>query len=268
MIDAALVAAARDGDKAALDELVARVQKPIYRLALRMLWHPDDARDATQEILIRIVTRLATFRGESAFLTWAYRVAANHLLSVKRHRLEEQRLTFEALAQDLADGLDTEPARRDDPEASALLEELKIGCTLAMLSCLDRPHRLAYILGEILELADAEGAAVLDISPAAFRKRLSRARRSITEFMTAHCGLVKPENACRCHRRLGRATALRRVEPQRLQYVPSLEAASRFPEVLKTIRALEEDRRAAALLRAQDDREIDFTLELRRLLRL
>lgn len=267
MIDGELVALARDGDSAALNELVARIQKPIYRLALRMLWHPEDAKDATQEILVRIVTRLGSFRGESAFLTWAYRVAANHLLSVKRHRLEDARLTFDALAGDLADGLDAQAARRDDPETSALLEELKIGCTLAMLSCLERPHRLAYILGEILELTDAEGARVLEISPAAFRKRLSRARQSITDFMSGHCGLVRPENACRCHRRLGRAMALRRVEPERLQYVPTLESAHRFPEVLKTIRALEESRRAAALFRAQADREVDFTLELRRLLR-
>lgn len=168
------------------------------------------------------MTRLATFRGESAFLTWVYRVAANHLLSVKRHRLEEQKLTFELMARDLADGLDAERARGTDPETSALLEEVKIGCILAMLSCLDRPHRLAYILGEILELTDAEGARVLEISPPAFRKRLSRARQSISDFMNGHCGLVRPENACPCHRRLERAIALRRVDRERLQYVPRL----------------------------------------------
>ena len=263
-----LVTAAREGDPGALNELVARVQKPIYRLALRMLWHPEDAKDATQEILVRIVTRLASFRGDSSFLTWAYRVAANQLLSVKRHRLEAQQLSFEALGCDLAEGLDLEAVRRDDPETSALLEEVRIGCTLAMLSCLDRAHRMAYVLGEILELTDTEGAQVLQISRPAFRKRLSRARESISEFMSGHCGMVRPQNACRCHRRLGRALALRRVEPQRLQYVASLESARRFPEVLETIRSLHEDRRAAALLRAQADREIDFMRELRRLLRV
>ncbi len=266
MIDDKLIALAREGNGNALNELVARVQKPIYRLALRMLWDPEDAKDATQEILVRIVTRLAGFRGESSFLTWAYRVAANHLLSVKRQRLEEQQLSFGALAQDLADGLDAQAVRRDDPQTSALLEEIRVGCTLAMLSCLDRAHRIAYVLGEILELTDAEGAQVLEISPAAFRKRLSRARQSISDFMGRHCGMVRPENACRCHRRLQRAITLRRVQPERLRYVPSLESARRFPEVLKTIRSLDDHRRAAALLRAQADSEVDFTLELRRLL--
>jgi DNA-directed RNA polymerase specialized sigma24 family protein len=65
----ALVASARQGDAIALDELVRRIQDRIYGLALRMLWHPEDARDATQEILIRVITHLGAFRGESALPT-------------------------------------------------------------------------------------------------------------------------------------------------------------------------------------------------------
>ena len=67
-----------------------------------------------------------------------------------------------------------------------------------MLLCLDRPHRIAYILGEIFELDGPEAAEVLDVRPAAFRKRLERARTQIVEFTRAHCGMVRPENRCRC----------------------------------------------------------------------
>src|SRR5262245_66250967 len=88
-----LAARGRDGDREALERLVTAIQGRIYGLALRMLWHPEDARDATQEILVRIVTHLAGFRGESAFATWAYRVAANQLLNFPRSRLAEQRYT-------------------------------------------------------------------------------------------------------------------------------------------------------------------------------
>jgi len=70
---------AQQGDQAALEELIAQIQSKVYGLALRMLWHPEDAQDATQEILLRVVTHLATFRGESSFYTWVYRIAANHL---------------------------------------------------------------------------------------------------------------------------------------------------------------------------------------------
>src|SRR5690349_24472047 len=67
---------AKSGREAALEELVRLVQGRVYRLALRMLWHPEDAKDAAQEILLRVVTRLGSYRGEAAFATWVYRIAA------------------------------------------------------------------------------------------------------------------------------------------------------------------------------------------------
>ena len=247
----ALAAAAREGDRASLERLVSAVQRPLYNLALRMLWHPEDARDATQEILVRIVTRLGTFRGESRFMTWAYRVAANHLLTVRRGRVEAQELTFERFSADLAEGLaETAPGGEEWPaDTAVLLEEVKVGCMHALLACLDRPHRLAYVLGEILELEGPEGARVLGISEAAFRKRLSRARQAIVGFTRAHCGLVDPDNPCRCLRRLPRAQALGRVDPSAPLFARA-ESARAFPGVLERVRRLETLQRTAALYRA------------------
>ena len=71
------------GDKAALNELVTQLQGDLYGLALRMLCNREDAEDATQEILIRIVTRLSQFDFRSKLRTWAYRVAVNYILDVK-----------------------------------------------------------------------------------------------------------------------------------------------------------------------------------------
>ena len=199
----ALVAQARDGSRESLEHLVAQIQRPVYNLALRMLWHPEEARDASQEILVRVVTHLSSFRGESGFLTWVYRIAANYLISAKRGRVERQGLTFERFADDLADGLADLPAEGNEwpADKALLLEEVKVGCMYALLTCLDRPHRLAYILGEILELEGPEAARILKISAPAFRKRLSRAREAIVEFTRRHCGLVNPDNPCRCIRR-------------------------------------------------------------------
>jgi hypothetical protein len=119
-----------------------------------------------------------------------------------------------------------------------------------MLLCLDRDHRLAYVLGEILELDHNEASAALETTPAAYRKRLSRARAEITSFMRARCGLVNPENACRCRRRVNTAISQRRVDLNRLLFASSAEQARQFPQVLIEIRALEEGRRAAALYRS------------------
>jgi RNA polymerase sigma factor (sigma-70 family) len=240
-----LARAARDGDRESLERLLGALQHRIHGLAVRMLWNAEDARDATQEILIRIVTRLGTFRGASAFTTWAYRVAANYLLTARKSRLEEQRYTFERFGAELDVGLSDEGPRDPPAETALLLEEVKIGCTLGMLQCLDRPHRLAYVLGEILEMEGEQAARVLRIQPAAFRKRLSRARDAIVAFTRAKCGLVDPDRPCRCRRRLPAALRLGRVVPGRLRFATDAAQARAFPTVLAEIRRLEEVRRAA-----------------------
>lgn len=211
-----LAFAAAEGDNDALERLVAAVQDDVYRLALRMLWHPEDAADATQEALVRIVTRVGSFRGEAAFRTWAYRVAANHLLNRQKGRMEREGLTFGRFAGDLHEGLADTAA--PGPDAGLLAEEVKLGCTLGMLLCLDRDQRLAYVLGDVLGLAGDDAAYVCGVTPAAFRQRASRARSRLRAFVAEHCGLVGAGAACRCDRRVAAAVRLGRVDPDRLQF--------------------------------------------------
>jgi len=259
---ASLVARSRNGERAALDALIQAIQPTIYKLAQRFLMIPADAEDATQEILLKIITRLSQFEGKSQFKTWAYAVASNHLLDLKRKPTEPV-LTFDDFAEDLVQGLSDAPF--EGPDAALLLEEVRIGCTLAMLQCLETEARLAYILGEILEFDHQEAAQVLSISTSAYRKRLSRARTIITDFMLGHCGLAHSKNRCRCSKRVVRATELRRVDPARLMFSTSVQRAERFPEVLAEIRRLEDSQRAAALYRAQ--RQPDVSQEFVRWLK-
>src|SRR5262252_9967437 len=86
--DRALVACAQEGDREALEALVRRHQAWIYNIAVRMLYHPQDAEDATQEILIKALTQLSSFEGRSSFRTWLYRIVVNHLLNTRRSRVE------------------------------------------------------------------------------------------------------------------------------------------------------------------------------------
>jgi RNA polymerase sigma factor (sigma-70 family) len=86
--DQKLVLRARSGDRKALEELIQRHQAWIYNIAIRMLYHPQDAEDATQEILIKVLTRLSSFEGRSSFRTWLYRIVVNHVLNMKRGRVE------------------------------------------------------------------------------------------------------------------------------------------------------------------------------------
>src|SRR5437899_12234469 len=86
--DRSLVRRAKSGDRAALEELVGRHQAWIYNIAVRMLYHPQDAEDATQEILVKALTALPSYEGRSSFRTWVYRIVVNHVLNIKRGRLE------------------------------------------------------------------------------------------------------------------------------------------------------------------------------------
>jgi DNA-directed RNA polymerase specialized sigma24 family protein len=130
-----------------------------------MLANRPDAEDTTQEILIKVITHLGDVRDAEAAGAWALRIACRHLVHVRQQRrLEAQRFTFQAFAADLATGLEELPDDRVvDPETQVMIEEVKIGCTLALLTCLSRPLRAAYILGEIFELSDTEAADALEI---------------------------------------------------------------------------------------------------------
>jgi RNA polymerase sigma factor (sigma-70 family) len=245
------VRAALEGDKEALERLVEQVQPLIYRLALRFFGNPADAEDASQEAMIQIVTRLDRFSGRSAFTTWAYSVATRRFLSLAR----QGGPTFEELSEELAHlpaaGSGPEPPA--DVDAELLAQEVRIGCTLAMLLCLDPGHRMAFILGEIMGLDHRTGAEVLDISSAAFRKRLQRARDGIAGLMAKRCGLFDPANPCRCHKRIPIAMELGRLDPRELVYATSVEQARRFPRVLDEIRRLDRAERAGALYRAHPE---------------
>ena len=80
--DAALVARIREGDRDALEALIERHQGWIYNIVLRMTYLPEDAEDATQEVLIKVLTKLSSFEGRSRFRTWLYRIVVNHVLNM------------------------------------------------------------------------------------------------------------------------------------------------------------------------------------------
>jgi len=243
-----LVQSAAEGDHAALDQIILKLQPSMYNLSLRMLWHPEDAQDATQEILIRIVTRLGSFRGESSFTTWAYRVAKNHLINTKKSRVELANYTFVKFEEELDDSSqEREFIATSQQELSYLISEVKIGCTLAMLSCLDRESRLIYILGEIFELNSTDGSEIMECSPDVFRKRLSRSRTSIEDFSRRKCGVVNPENRCRCSKKISPAINSGLVDPNHLLFVEPTTISD--AELSHTIDQLEKDRELVAIYR-------------------
>lgn len=202
--------AATAGDLAALDELLLAIQPGVYNLAVRVLGHRDDAADATQEILLKVVTHLGSFRGESAFTTWVWRVAHNHLMTARTRSAEAPEVSLEALAERLDQGLEFaatlalsqgEPGPLK-PEDKVEARQVALACTQSMLMALDREQRLIYVLDTIFDLPSKEAAAVVGITPEAYRQRLSRTRTRLDTFMRGTCGLANREAACHCERQL------------------------------------------------------------------
>ena len=215
--DEELVRLAKEGERAALDTLVRRHQVWIYNLALRMLHLPEDAADATQEILVKAVVHLGSFAGRSRFSTWLYRIATNHLLNQRRLAKSLQGITFASFENALDAMPDAELPESNVP-AQLLVKESLVSCTSAMLLCLSPGQRIAYILGEIFGASDRVASEVLEISPVAFRKRLSRARRDLHAFMDGQCGLVDPSNPCRCAKKTKAFIEAGHIDPDRLVF--------------------------------------------------
>ncbi|MFJ4658593.1 RNA polymerase sigma factor [Nocardia sp. NPDC088792] len=212
--EVALVGRAVAGDRGAVSEVVRLLQDPIYRLALRMVWRPADAEDATQEILLRVVGNLASWRGEAKLLTWAYRIGVNYLLNLGRQSPQEAgQVSLDDFGQGLKDGLADEDYR--GPESELLTHETRLNCSQAMLQCLARDERVAFVLSEVFGLSSAEAAWIADTTPAAYRKRLERAKKRLGNFLSAACGLANPQAFCRCSRRVEKAIDLGRVDPRR-----------------------------------------------------
>ena len=199
--DQSLASAAVGGDREALETLVRRHQPWIYNVAFRMVMVPAEAEDVTQDVLVKVLTKLSSYDPErGAFRTWLYRIVMNHVLNMKSRGYEKHITGFETYYGFVDQVPDQDPD--DTPETALMTEDLKIGCVMGTLLCLDRRQRLAFILAAGFGATDAVGSEVLGISRDAFRKTLSRARGKLREYMNGNCGVVNPEASCRCRKKI------------------------------------------------------------------
>ncbi|RDY58128.1 RNA polymerase sigma factor [Flagellimonas nanhaiensis] len=217
--DEALIERALSGDKSALETLIKKHQDWIYNVSLNFVGDAHEAADLTQEVLIKVITKLETFKGKSAFRTWMYRIVKNHFLNMKRGKQEVDSLTFEQFGKGLDQIQDESLADYSyEVEEKMLVEEAKISCMKGMLLCLDREQRLIYILGELFEFPDSVGSEIMEISKQNFRVKLHRAKKQLYGFMDDKCGLIKKSNPCRCHRKTAGFIKMGYVDPVELNF--------------------------------------------------
>lgn len=219
----ALVNKATAGDKKALETLVIGVQDIVFNLSLRMLGTFPDAEDATQDILLKTITHLSSFRGDSSFTTWVFSIAVNHLKNYKKHMFARYPLSFEYYGDDIENGkIQDVPDLTQNVEKDILAEELKMSCTNVMLQCLDTESRCIFILGTMFKVDSRIAGDILEMTPEAYRQRLSRIRKKMADFLGQYCGEYG-SGRCKCKDRVNYAIQSHRINPLQLDYTSATE---------------------------------------------
>jgi RNA polymerase sigma-70 factor (ECF subfamily) len=174
--DKELVAAAKAGDRDALDRLLRRHYDRVFAVCRHLLGNQADAADATQNAMISAVRGLPRFDGHAAFGTWLYRIATNAALDELRRRSRRPLLVDQRSTGDTDPTVD----RAVDPgagEAYATIEDrMLIGPALATIR---DDYRAAVVLRDVADLDYAEIAEVLDIPPGTVRSRIARGRAAL-----------------------------------------------------------------------------------------
>ncbi|MDN3546965.1 RNA polymerase sigma factor [Mucilaginibacter aquaedulcis] len=201
-LDKALVTQACDGSRLAMEKLIRLHQRFIYNVALKLVRDADDAADLTQEVLIRMITKLSLYNGTSSFRTWLYRMVTNHFISSRRKKAEKEVISFNKLGVVIDELHDNEDMSTDEQvQYSDHITDVRNNCMSSMLLCLDRQQRVVFVLGGVFNIKSTIASALLDITPENFRKQLSRAKADLFQFMNHKCGLINPENPCRCFKK-------------------------------------------------------------------
>ncbi|MFD1615843.1 RNA polymerase sigma factor [Gelatiniphilus marinus] len=193
-----LVKQAIDGNKESLNEIISYHQPFIYNVAWKTCHNPIDAQDLTQEVLIKVITKLGQFNFKSKFRTWLYRIVVNEFLQSKRRKSEKQFSDFDDYGERLDQVPNPELSIEEEISYQELSKEMQVQCMSGMIMCLNREQRLIFILGASFGIDHTLGADIFGVSPQNFRIKLHRARKDLFNYMNNKCGLVNKENPCRC----------------------------------------------------------------------
>ncbi len=219
-----LVSKAQQGDTQAIENLIKIHQPLVFNIVLRMIPDFHEAEDLSQEIILKSVMKLSTFKGDSRFGTWLYRIAVNHVLSMKKSNTEKYHEKYIKTA-----ALDDEELNRRfeadtmDPkdmpaDQSLIVKEIMVKCMLGMLLCLNRRQRIVFILGHILGVSGKVAAEIMETSQENYRKMLSRSRNKLFNFLNDHCSLINPGKPCTCERCVPQCLRNGYVDPLKLVF--------------------------------------------------
>ncbi len=179
------------------DQLYRDNQPKVYRLALALTGNTQDAEDVTQEAFFRAFRSYDTFRQESSFFTWIYRIALN---IANDHLKYRNKTAYRMLTEDMGysheEVIDTNPA--NNPETELLAHQVRIKCLHALTECLQANERKVFCLAITLDLSHKQIAEILDCSVGSVKVTLHRAKKRWFGYMENMCQFIKKDNPCNC----------------------------------------------------------------------
>jgi RNA polymerase sigma-70 factor (ECF subfamily) len=184
-----LIRKLRERDEKAFREIVERYRDTIYNLTYRMLGNREEAEDVSQEVFITVFKSIESFRGDSKFSTWMYRIAVNHCKNrikyLSRRHDRDQSEYDEEVEGDQAAGAATAPTpipRPDKQLEGVELEQIMQRC----IAALDEEHRLVVVLRDVEDLSYEEICAITSLPVGTVKSRLHRARLALKKMMLEH----------------------------------------------------------------------------------
>lgn len=180
-----LVAAAKEGEEQAFEELVNRYESKIFRLTRNITGNQEDAEDAMQEAFLKAYTHLQGFQGDSRFYTWLVRIAANEALM----RLRKRRPGQFSLDEPVQGDSELMPRELEDWRPSPESEYAETEMHQLISDAVDKlepDYRIVLVLRDVEELSTQDTAEALEISVAAVKSRLLRARLKLREKLNRH----------------------------------------------------------------------------------
>ena len=171
-----LIARASGGDASAFNALMEAHERRMYAVALRMCGNREDAQDCLQEAMLRIYKSIGSFKGQSSFATWAYRITMNTCLDELRKKKNKQNTSLDSLLEVGWSPTDGSNA----PEKHAIQAEVRKSLHAAIQD-LPEDMRSAIVLRDIQGLAYDEIAEALDVNVGTIKSRISRGREKLRE---------------------------------------------------------------------------------------
>ena len=179
-----LIREAQSGDRQAFGELFRRHQRNVYALALRMTGNAHDAEDITQDVLIRVMKGIRTFRFRSRFSTWLYRITANTVNDhLARRASREKKAHVVELNEELAGSIESDPGATS-PEELAISRETREAVQAALMR-LPEKYRMPLLLVDLHEFTYEEVSRILRLPTGTVKSRLFHARRGLAGILKA-----------------------------------------------------------------------------------